>query len=333
MKIVFFGTPNYVLPVLESLHKTFKSKAGESPIAAVVTQTPKPVGRKQQLEYSPVDTWAHKKNVPIYFDGNDLIRNKVQADLGLIASYGKIISKEVIEHFPKGIINVHFSLLPEFRGASPTEAAIITGQKEIGVTIFKIDELLDHGPIISQFTEVIQKDDTVETLRIKLFKRVAEVLMTLIPAYLQDKITLRDQDHSKATYTKIVKKEDAFIPPEFLNVALQGQAFKGKWNIPFIKDFEIEPTPRVIERYIRAMQPWPIAWTNIKILRDKEIKRLRILKSHLESSATKATKPVPRAYTLVPDLVQLEGKLPVTWKQFLEGYTDIKFIQNPDIQT
>src|SRR3989344_3520100 len=176
MKIIFFGTPAYVITIVDTLHKTFKARAGESPITAVVTQNPKPVGRKQILEYSPVDTWAYKKGVPKFFNPRDILKNKINADMGVLASYGTIIPSEVINHFPYGIINIHFSLLPELRGAAPIPATLILGKKEAGVTIFKIDEILDHGPILSQFREEIHPEDTTGILMVRLFERSAEVL-------------------------------------------------------------------------------------------------------------------------------------------------------------
>jgi methionyl-tRNA formyltransferase len=164
MRIVFFGTPEYTLPVLTSLHKTFKSKSGISPIVAVVTQSPKPVGRKKVLTYSPVDKWAHERKIPVYYHCKKLLEENVSADLGVLASFGQIIPKEVINLFTHGILNVHPSLLPKYRGASPVRAAIVSGDKETGVTIIKLDEEVDHGLVISQFTEEVQTKDTTEIL-------------------------------------------------------------------------------------------------------------------------------------------------------------------------
>src|SRR6185503_6043803 len=107
-----FGTPEYVLPVLTSLHKRFVTGPGKSPIVAVVTQSPKPTGRKQILTYTPIDKWAHEKKIPIYYKSSDLINNEVQADLGVLAAYGEIIPASVLQMFPHGIINIHPSLLP-----------------------------------------------------------------------------------------------------------------------------------------------------------------------------------------------------------------------------
>ena len=104
MKIIFFGTPDYVLPILINLHKKFVTGPGRSPIVAVVTQSPKPVGRMQIKTYSPIDKWAHEHGVEIYYDFNKTLP---EADLGVCASFGSIIPKSVIDHFGFGILNIH----------------------------------------------------------------------------------------------------------------------------------------------------------------------------------------------------------------------------------
>ena len=282
MKIVFFSTPDYVLPLLTTLHKKFVSGPGKSPIVAVVTQSPKPTGRKQYLTYSPVDKWAHERKIFTHYSAEELIDGNLDMEVGILASYGQIISKEVIDLFPKGILVIHPSLLPAYRGASPIQAAIANGDTQTGVTIFKMDEKVDHGPIITQFKEDIFPNDTFETLRIRLFERSAEVLAEKIEPYLRGKITPKIQDETDATYTKIVKREDGFIDLK--------------------KD-----SPEKIERLSRAMYPWPGIWTYLP-----NEKRLKILKCHLENGK------------LILDEVQLEGKNPVSWKQFEEAYPEIK---------
>lgn len=320
MKIIFFGTPEYVLVILETLHKTFKKRGGESPIAAVVTQPPKPTGRKKLLEYSPVDSWAHKKGVPIFFEPRKIVENNLQAEVGILASYGAIIPKEVIDFFPKGILNIHPSLLPAWRGSSPVQATIISGGKA-GVTIIKIDEKLDHGPIVAQFKEDVLSEDTSETLRRRLFERSAKVLETLIPAYVQGKITPREQDHSKATFTFEIRKEDAFIPPEFLDAALHGKTLKANWQIPFMKidgnPYNLQPTTHNLNNFIRAMHPWPGAWSKIRI-RNQEL-RIKIIKSKLSTPANQNPQ-------LILEEVQLEGKNKVSWTQFKQGYPQARFV-------
>lgn len=290
LKIVFFGTPDYVLPILTGLHKKFVTGPGVSPIVAVVTQSPKPVGRKQILSYSPVDHWAHEHGVPIHYSANELAVDAVKADIGVLASYGEIIKKDVIDLFPHGILVIHPSLLPKYRGASPIPATIANGDTVTGVTIFKMDEKVDHGPIVCQFKEDISPEDTGETLRARLFERSAKVLIETLEPYLQGKIKSKVQNDSEATYTKIITRENGFI------------------------DLNKKPDEEA-ERFIRAMQPWPAAWTFVHISpTDTKDRRLKILKAHLEEAK------------LVLDEVQLEGKLPTSWKQFKEGYKDATFV-------
>jgi methionyl-tRNA formyltransferase len=305
MKIVFFGTPDYILPVIEGLHKKFV-KNRKSPIVAVVTQKPKPVGRKQILAYSPVDAWAHTRKIPIYYSSYDLLEDNLEADMGVLAAYGEIIPKSVIGLFPNGILNIHPSLLPKYRGASPVQAALALGDEKTGVTIIKIDEKLDHGPILSQFSEEVLHSDTLGTLRERLFMRSSEVLVELIEPYLAGKVTPRAQNHDEATFTSQITREYGLIPTEFVEAALKGNTFKGELKIPFLKEAIIIPTPTNLYNFIRALDPWPGAWT--RVLMGSNQKRLKILKAHLEE---------PK---LILDEVQLEGKNPVAWKQFVEAF-------------
>jgi methionyl-tRNA formyltransferase len=278
MKIIFFGTPDYVLPILTSLHKKFVTGPGKSPIVAVVTASPKPVGRKQVLSYSPIDKWAHEHKIPTYYSSNDLLGENLDFEIGVLASYGEIISRDVINLFPQGILVIHPSLLPQYRGASPVPAVIKNGDKITGVTILKMDEKMDHGPLVAQFKEDVLDPDTSDVLRNRLFEKSAGVLIETITPFVQGKIKLKPQNDSEATYTKLVTKQDGFID------------LKGA-------------DPVSTERFIRAMFPWPGAWTYLS-----NQKRLKLLKSHVENSK------------LVLDEVQLEGKLPVTAKQFLDSY-------------
>jgi len=289
MKIVFFGTPDYVLPVLTAIHKKFVTGPGKSPISAVVTQSPKPVGRKQILVYSPIDKWAHLHKIPIYYSANELVENPPDADLGILASYGEIIKKDVINLFTQGILVIHPSLLPKYRGASPIPTAIANGDTESGVSIIKMDEKMDHGPIVAQFKEQILPTDTSETLIKRMFERSAEVVVEMMTPYIQGKIKLKNQDDDKASFTKLMRREDGFIKVD-------------------------QAKPEETERFIRAMHPWPGAWTHIRLRsNDSNTHRIKLLKSHLEEG------------NLVLDEVQLEGKDPVAWKQFKEGYKEAVF--------
>jgi methionyl-tRNA formyltransferase len=311
MKIVFFGTPDYAVEVIEKVYKKVPPSVGNSCIVAVVTQNPKPVGREKKITYSPIDAWAHKRNIPIFYNPNDLIKEGLDADLGILAAYGEMIPEKVIKLFPKGILNIHPSLLPSYRGASPVQAVIAAGETQTGVTIITLDSEMDHGPIVSQFEEDVLKDDTTGSLRTRLFERGAGVLTELIDPYVKGKTTPRPQDHSKATYTSLVKKEHGFIPPKYLATALKGVNSKDKWGIAFIKNFSLTPTPQTLYNFIRAMDPWPMAWSLISGFTVP--KRIKILKAHLENKK------------LVLDEVQLEGKNKVSWKEFSLGYPKAAF--------
>ena len=277
MHIVFFGTPNYVLPILTAIHKKYVTGPGKSPIVAVVTQNPKPTGRKQILNYSPVDKWAHEHKIPIYYKSGDVVKENVDAELGICAAFGEIIPKSVISYLKFGILNIHPSILPKYRGASPVPEALKNGDTKTGITIIKMDEKMDHGPIVVQSKEDVLPDDTGESLRTRLFEKSVDILIETIEPYLKGKIKLKEQNHNEAIFTKILTKQDGFLE-------LTGC------------------DPVNAERFIRAMQPWPGAWTLI------DGKRLKILQAHLENEK------------LVLDEVQLEGKNPVTYQQFKEGY-------------
>mgnify|MGYP001612898842 FL=1 len=315
MKIVFFGTPEYVLPILTSLHKKFVTGPGKSPIEAVVTQSPKPVGRAQLKEYSAIDKWGFEHKIPVYYSSMELLKEGTDADLGILAAFSEIIPPEVIKLFPNGILNIHPSLLPKLRGASPIQGTILTEDSTSGVTIMKMDEKLDHGQIISQFKDEIKPDDTTGSLRTRLFERSAEVLVEMLEPYLDGKIKLKTQDESDVTTTRKITKEDGRIPGLILADTLQGSPFKGAWKIDFVKDFETVPTPILLDKFIRAMYPWPEAWTMVKVVPTAEPKRLKILKSHLGETTG----------ILEIDEVQMEGKTPVSWKQFTAAYPEAKF--------
>ena len=321
MKIVFFGTPDYVVPVVDGLLKHFRTNANPHPIEVVITQSPKPAGREKRLAYSPVDCWAYEKKIPKFFDPADLTAEQISADIGVLASYGQFIPDRVIKLFKYGILNIHPSLLPLWRGASPVQASIISGESKTGVSIIKLDKLLDHGPIITQFKDEVSDTDTAESLRQRLFSRSSEVMPALIEAYTAGKISSKKQDEEKATFTRQIKKEDGYIAPNAINAALKGKTVRNKWSINFMKDYTINYTAVSINLFIRAMNPWPVAWSKIQIKNPTSNKtstgrqelRIKIYKAHLEGTL------------FVPDEVQLEGKSPVSWKQFIQGYPEAKF--------
>lgn len=233
-KIVFFGTPDYVVCVLEALKKDGHE------IVAVVTQPPKPVGRKKILTSSPIGNWAKQNRVQVLNDTTSLRSGVVkQTGVGVLASYGKLVEKEVLEVFPKGIINIHPSLLPKWRGAAPIQEQVLAGEKDLGISLMLMDERMDCGPILQQITIPVGKDDTQETLLNKAFKKGSDMLVRILPQYLEGKIRPKPQDDSQATYT--------YTTSESKQKAC----------------FNIENPPSIIQldRMVRAFYPWPNAWT------------------------------------------------------------------------
>ena len=232
--------------------------------------------------------------------------------VGVLASYGKIISQETIDDIPLGILNLHPSLLPKYRGPSPVQTAIINGEKETGITIMKMDAQIDHGPIVAQIKEKIRSDDTSQSLYNRLFSIGAGQLLEILPEYLADSISLVGQNHSQATFTKKLQRDSGFIPIDIISIVIKSGIYKVDKYTLYADLFmtEFNPiTPEIIEQAIRAFTPWPGIWTEIKI--DEKNKRLKILKSHLEKDK------------LIIDEIQLEGKNPVSFRQFVEGYPEI----------
>jgi len=294
IKTVFFGTPEYVIPIAERLQKTKNIK-----LLACITQPERPAGRKKIVTSSPIKAWAEKKKIPVLtpteFDkefSEQLAKLSKKIDVFIVAAYGLILPKKILRIPKKGSLCLHPSLLPQYRGASPVQAAIINADKQTGMTIFKMDEKMDHGPIVSQFEEEIKPEETAATLYQRLFETSAEVLVTILPEYLKGKIKTRRQDDEKASYTQILTKNDGRI----------------NWS----------KSPQEIERFIRAMTPWPGTWTEVELEqagRTPLKKRLKVLSAQVQQEK------------LILDQVQLEGKTPTSWKQLQKGYLGVKISQ------
>jgi methionyl-tRNA formyltransferase len=268
-KIIFIGTPEFGAIILEEL-----IKAKLAPIL-VITAPDKPVGRKQTITPPPVKLIAQKYNIPII----QKLEIKEKVDLIIVAAYGKIISKEILDIPKFGCLNVHPSLLPKYRGASPIQTAILNGDEKTGVTIMLMDEKMDHGPILAS-REYPMTNDQYPKIHNDLARLGADLLIETIPKYINKEIKAKEQDHTKATFTKIIKKED-------------GQA---DWS----------KTPQEIERQIRAFSPWPSTFTFVK----KDAKQIRVKVLEVEIKDNK----------LVIKKVQPEGKNAMNYQEYLKGY-------------
>ncbi len=174
-----------------------------------------------------------------------LVNSLSEADLGIVAAYGHILTKEELESPKYGAINVHPSLLPKYRGSSPIQQAILNGDKVSGISIIKMDEEVDHGPIVYQEELELSDKDNFDTLSKKMFQWAAEVLPKIIKDFVNGKITLYGQNHAKASFCQRLTRESGYFP------------------------IENPPDPEKLDRMIRAYYPWPGVWTrwNNKIVK------------------------------------------------------------------
>lgn len=208
IKVVFMGTPQFSIPVLEGLIENYQ-------VIGVVTQPDKEVGRKQQIKYSPIKEVALKNNIKIFQP--EKIRNdykdmlNLDPDIIITCAYGQIIPKEILDYPKYGCINVHASLLPKLRGGAPIHRAIIEGHAKTGITIMYMDEHMDTGDILSQEELIINNDFNVEILHDKLSIMGKELLLKTLPDIIEGTIKPIKQDNDKATYAYNIKREDELI--------------------------------------------------------------------------------------------------------------------------
>ncbi|MEA1909959.1 MAG: methionyl-tRNA formyltransferase [Patescibacteria group bacterium] len=303
-RAIFMGTPGFAVPILQTLidHPQIE-------VVSVVTQPDKKTGRGKTMKESEISKLGFTNNIevrkPERIKKNPKLLDQIK-ELGLdfivVAAYGKILPKKILDIPKFGTLNIHGSILPRYRGASPVSEAILNGDKQTGVTLMKMDETMDTGPIIST-SEVIKIDptDTTATLSKKLSNLGAKLLNESIVPYLEGELTPKSQNDGLASYTKLVSKTDGQI----------------NWQMD----------ANYIERQIRAYTPWPSTYTfwgdkRIKVLEGKtttlpdnlkpgEISNDGDLIIGTNESALKVTK------------LQLEGKGSVSGNEFLRGYPEI----------
>lgn len=221
IKVIFFGSDHFVIPILQALEDNFE-------VPAVVTASDSAV--------------ANYFKGPIFTSGklDENFKSQIsnfKPDLFVVASFGKIIPKSIL-NIPKfKALNIHPSLLPKYRGPSPVPTTILNGDQTTGVTIIKMDEEIDHGPIVAVKEISLTGQENFLFLINKLFQLGADLLVKTIPNYIAGKMKLIPQDHSKATFTKVLKKEDGYF------------------------DINNPADPQKLDRMIRAYYPWPGVWT------------------------------------------------------------------------
>ncbi|HBM45662.1 MAG: Methionyl-tRNA formyltransferase [Parcubacteria group bacterium GW2011_GWF2_38_76] len=281
-KFVFFGTPHFAVIILDQLEA-----CGFLP-DKIVTSPDKPKGRHLVLTPPPVKEWAVKRGIEV-FQPKSLKDFEIDGDyeIFILAAYGKLVPKRILNIPKYGILNVHPSLLPHLRGPSPIQSAILEGAKETGVSIMLLDEEMDHGPILK--TEKINSENlSYSELEEKLGEVGGKILCESIPSYINGEIEPKQQDHGAATYCKKIDKKDGFIESEIITSD----------NVSREKIIEAE-------RKVRALNPDPGTFTILNI-RDKEM-RVKITKAKIENDR------------FIPEKVTPEGKKEMGWEDFLRG--------------
>ena len=239
MRAIFMGTPSYAVPVLETLLSL------DGRVVGVYTQPDKPSGRGRILEPSPVKVAALEHGITV-LQPTALRRIEEQQKLAslkpdviVVAAYGKILPREVLDIPPYGCVNVHPSLLPKYRGPSPVATAILEGENRTGTTLILLDEGMDTGPMLSSDSVPIHNGvTTTEDLTYLLFSLGAQLLQEVLPLWLESKVIPRPQNHGQASLTKKLEKGD-------------GEA---RWDMP----------AEELERRVRAFTPWPGLFTHWK---------------------------------------------------------------------
>lgn len=252
IKTLFFGSGEFAVPILEQL-LNFEFVD----VAAVVTQPDKPAGRKQQLQPVPVKDLLEKfyPQVPVYIPAlyrveQEEILDTEKPELIIVADYGQILPESTINYPKYKCLNVHGSLLPDLRGAVPIPLAILNGYKKIGVSIPIMTAGLDDGPVVASSEREIEPDDTTLTLKQKLAEDGAKLLIEILPAWIAGELAPVPQDETKATIAdkSLISKDKARFGSDITVVQL--------------------------DRMVRAFNPWPVAWCEVEI--NKQKKRLKV---------------------------------------------------------
>ena len=294
MKIIFIATSSFALPVLKAIQPCLVITAPD-----------------QKKNISPVKLYAQKKSYPVFQPKNinspaSLSKVKTIApDLIITASYGQILGKKILSIPKYGCLNLHASLLPKYRGASPVQTAILNNEKFTGVTLILMDEKMDHGKIITQKKIKIKKNENAQILHNRLAKLSAKILTNTLPLCLQSSIKPKKQNHQKASYTKKIKKKDGKI------------------------DFK-KYTALQIQQMFLAYNPWPgIYFTFFK--KNRSLIQIKIIELKIISQTKKSSKTglfiknknlfsQCKQGILAIEKLQPESKKIITGEEFMSGY-------------
>ena len=294
-KVVFMGSPDFALPSLRALAEGFE-------VAGVVTQPDRASGRGREIKMPPVKTLAQELGLPLIQpeklrapEAMDQLRAWAP-DLIVVAAFGQILKKDVLDLPRYGCINVHASLLPRWRGAAPIHAAILAGDEETGVTIMQMNVGLDTGPMLAQRSIRLTSADTAGSVTQALSTLGADLLIETLPRWIAGDIQPQGQDDTLATYAPMLKKEEA--------------------RLDFARDVN------ELERQIRAFHPWPGAYLEF------DTTLLKVHRAHVEQGKAEVGQRLlvqhqpavgARGGILVLDEVQPAGKKSMSGKSFLAG--------------
>lgn len=241
LKIIFFGSDQFVAQVLEKLIIGFD-------VVGVVTSKDSAIlkiAEKEKIKTFTPEKLDEKFNSELTTLNSELI---------VVASYGKIIPSYILDTPKYGAINIHPSLLPKYRGPSPVPTTILNGDAETGVTLIKMDAEMDHGPIILANKIKLSGQENYQELVTKLFQLGIEGLIKIVPDFIEGTVKLQEQNHKKATYCQRMTKDDGYF------------------------DIDTPPSPKLLDRMIRAFYPWPGVWTkwNNKIVKFYPNKKIQM---------------------------------------------------------
>lgn len=296
-RIVFMGTPAFAVPSLQALVEDGHD------IVVVITQPDRPAGRGGRMQPGPVKAWAQEQGLAVWQP--ERLRGTVveqlralQPEVIVVAAYGEILRPEVLALPPHGCVNVHASLLPRWRGASPVAAAILAGDDKTGVSLMQMDAGMDTGPILAQESLPLQGHERGGELSARLAEMGAALLRRVLPEYLAGKVAPQPQDDSQATYCAVLRKEDGRVD----------------WTRP----------AAYIERMVRAYDPWPGAYTFLRGRRLRLWRATVLPETPFQPPGTILVRDrhllvVTGKGILALEEVQLEGKRRMSADEFLRG--------------
>ena len=287
ISFAFFGTGALAESVLASLVRN-----GYIP-KLIVTKPDAPQGRHMEMKSPHIKVWADMKGIKTFQPvslkelGNDSPLHTETFDVFIVASYGKIIPVDILNLPKKGVLNVHPSLLPEYRGPSPIESALLDGKMTTGVSIMKLDEGMDHGPILVQNAFMINAEETSGTLEVRAGQLGGDLLSQVLPQYMDGTLVPKEQDHAKATICKKITKE--------------------------LGEIKLSENIDEVRRKFRALTPWPSLY--FFITHNEKQMRIKVTDVDLVTPFEKDSTAQDIITRVIP-----EGKKEMDFESFKRGY-------------